>query len=531
MSPTGGLTRRQLLAYAGASGGAALLSACSTRVVRARTSPSPVASPLPTPAPSSGVGLESLSAELSSPLLRPGAAEYASAARLYNPVFDAASQPAAIAQCRSAADVAACVRFAAARGDQSLRLRAGGHSYGGWSSGPGLVADVRAMRSVTVDRAQRMARVGAGVRLIDLYSQLGAAGTAVAAGSCPTVGLTGLALGGGVGVLTRAYGLTCDAIQSVQLVTADGRLREVTARRDPDLFWALRGGGGGSFGAVTALTLAVRPSPTMHRFFLSWDSTHAEAVVRAWQRWMAHADPRLWSTCKLLARAQKDGLSVTVAGTWIGPAADLRAQLQPLLAEVQARPDSQTARTAGYVSTMLSEAGCGDVGSAEECAASALSPARRQPFAATSAFLPSALPEDGITAVVRAARTGLGLPGVDEAGISFDALGGRVSAVPADETAFAYRDALATIQYTATWAAAAKPSASPASRFVEHVQSLRSALLPWTRQTAYVNYADPSISDYGPAYWSGHYPRLRDVKKAYDPGGLFDFPQAVRAQA
>ena len=92
-------------------------------------------------------------------------------------------------------------------------LRAGGHSYGGWSRNHGLVADVRPMSSVTVDSAAGLARIGAGAQLVDVYSALGRQGVALAGGSCPTVGITGLALGGGQGVLSRAFGLTCDAIR------------------------------------------------------------------------------------------------------------------------------------------------------------------------------------------------------------------------------------------------------------------------------------------------------------------------------
>lgn len=140
------------------------------------------------------------------------------------------------------------------------------------------------------------------------------------------------------------------------------------------------------------------------------------------------------------------------------------------------------------------------------------------------------LPAAGITAAVRAVLRGTDVAGLVEGGMSFDALGGAVSAVAPGATAFAYRQALASIQYTATWAAptgGAQP-ADPAP-YDRYVQALRSALLPWTGPAAYVNYADPAIADYGAAYWAGNYPRLQAAKKTYDPGGLFTFPQAVHA--
>ena len=138
----------------------------------------------------------------------------------------------------------------------------------------------------------------------------------IGGGSCATVGVTGLSLGGGVGVLARTYGLTCDQLAAVEVVTADGTIRTVDQRNDADLFWALRGGGG-SFGAVTELTFDVRAAPRVQTFFLQWSWTSAAEVLAAWQDWMADAPRELWSTCKLLADPGK-GARVLVAGTWVG---------------------------------------------------------------------------------------------------------------------------------------------------------------------------------------------------------------------
>jgi FAD/FMN-containing dehydrogenase len=471
--------------------------------------------------------LATLSKSLTRPLVLPSAAGYASAARLYNPRFDAGSHPAAIATCASAADVSRCVRYAADTAT-ALHLRSGGHSYGGWSTGQGLVIDVGGLSSVVVDTASGTARIGAGARLAGVYSALAAQGAALAAGSCPTVGVTGLALGGGVGALTRAYGLTCDAIQSVQIVTADGKTREVSATVDPDLFWALRGGGGGSFGAVTAFTVKVRPAPTVHTFYLQWPFARAGAVLAAWQKWIATADPKLWSTCKLLADPTSNSLQATVSGTWIGTAAALTAQLAPLRTAVGAQPAADQASTLSYAQAMLFEAGCLGQSTAQ-CIALALQPPKRQPFAATSAILAKALPAAGIAAAVQGVTAGLSVSKLVEGGISFDALGGQVAAVPGAGSAFAYRSALATVQYTATWASVtgASGTADPAP-FDTFVRGLRSKLAPWTGAAAYVNYADPAITDYSSAYWGSNYPRLQAVKKTYDPGQLFTYAQAVR---
>ncbi|PWU54080.1 hypothetical protein DLJ46_00185 [Micromonospora globispora] len=461
-----------------------------------------------------------LASRLHGKLIRPGAADYVGAARLYNPRFDASSRPAAIARCAGAADVQACVRFAADTGTP-FAVRCGGHSYGGWSTSRGLVIDVSGIDSVTVDGGAGTARIGAGARLVDVYAALAAKGVALAAGSCPTVGMTGLTLGGGVGVLSRAWGLTCDAVTGVEIVTADGQLRLVDARRDPDLFWALRGGGG-SFGAVTAWTVSTRPAPSVHTFFLAWDFARAPEVLTAWQRWAPRTDPKLWSTCKLLADPGRDRIRATVSGTWIGHASGLDGQLNPLLTQTGAPANRQT-NSLTYAKAMLWEAGCASQDAAQ-CESVALSLAKRQPFAATSSIAAAELPPAAIEAAVAQTRAGMNIANMVEGGVSFDVLGGAVAQVAPDATAFVHRTAMATVQYTATWQDA---GAAPAP-FDAYVRGFRAAMAPWLGSAAYVNYADPTIDRYGPAYWGDNYTRLQQVKRAVDPSALFAFGQSVQ---
>jgi FAD/FMN-containing dehydrogenase len=520
-------SRRDVLRFSGGAGLAAILAACTGRISGSgkRASASGSASSTASSSRPTPPSYAALSSQLSSPLIRSGNPAYAGAARLYNPRFDASAHPAAIAECASTDDVLACVRFAAA-GGAPLAIRSGGHSYGGWSSGSGLVADLTPMSTVTIDATSGTARIGAGARLIDVYSALGAKGVALAAGSCPTVGITGLAQAGGIGVLSRAWGLTCDSIRSVQIVTADATLREVDKNHDPDLFWALRGGGGGSFGVVTALTMAVRPAPQVQTFFYSWDISRGSAVLAAWQAWIGTTDRQLWSTCKLLNDPPKNSAVATVSGTWIGAASALTGQLAPLLAAIGVGPSVTSKTSMDYTHAMLLEAGCSGQ-TASQCKVAALTPAKRQPFAATSAILSAALPPAGIAAAVAQAQAASSVPGMFEGGVSFDSLGGAIADVAPGDSAFVHRQALASVQFTATWASmTASPDPKP---FDTYVRAGRSALATWTGTGAYVGYCDPSIVDYGPAYWGANYARLQTVKKQYDPADLFTFPQSVRA--
>jgi hypothetical protein len=203
-------------------------------------------------------------------LIRPQNRVYPTAKELFDPRFDY-KRPAGIAYCATPGDVTACLAFVRKFG-LPVAARSGGHSYTGWSSTPGttgLIVDVTAMNSFQVGSGPTV-RVGTGLRLIDLYNRLAARGLAVPGGSCPTVGVAGLALGGGVGVLGRAFGLTSDALESVQIVTADGTVRSCNASRNSDLFWACRGGGGGNFGIATAFTFRTHRLSRLVVFFLSW---------------------------------------------------------------------------------------------------------------------------------------------------------------------------------------------------------------------------------------------------------------------
>jgi FAD/FMN-containing dehydrogenase len=531
----GYISRRAALTAAASLSLAAAVTACTRHPISSSptSSAGPATSsssphPVPTTARPARPTLATLSRQLSTPLLQPQSAGFASVARLDNPRFDSASRPAAIARCRTTQDVASCVRFATESGS-ILAIRAGGHSYGGWSNCSGLVVDVGPMSAVSIDTAAATARVGAGATLVDLYAALAAKGVAIAGGSCPTVGITGLLLGGGVGVLSRQFGLTCDALSSATVVTADGHIRTVDPHRDPNLFWALRGGGGGSFGAVTDLTLAVRPSPAVQTFYLDWGFAHAETVLAAWQKWVSRTDRQLWSTCKLLADPGSDKLTVTVSGTWVGAAGQLQSVLDPLLNAVGARTTTNHRASLDYASAMLLEAGCSGQ-TPGQCRKHALGSALRKPFAATSAILSSPLPARGILTAVTQVRSAMSLPGLVEGGVSFDALGGAVAAIPPADSAFVHRQALASVQYTATWSAASGSAAVADPRpFDRYVRGERAALLPWTGNSAYVNYADPSIADYTSAYWGANYARLQSVKKQYDPSNLFAFSQSVKA--
>lgn len=262
--------RRRFLAVAGLAAGAAPLSGL---IRTGPGAPDQPARPGVTPGTADWAALRR--ALSTHKLIRPGERSYSAAKELFDPRFDS-KRPAGIAYCAGNRDVRACLAFVRKFG-LPVAARSGGHSYGGWSSTTGLIVDVTALNSFRV--SGRSVMVGTGTRLIDMYNRLAAHGLAVPGGSCATVGVAGLTLGGGVGVLGRAFGLTSDNLQSLQIVTADGTVRTCNHRQNSDLFWACRGGGGGNFGIATSFTFRTHHLTQLVQFFLSWPWSRAARVV------------------------------------------------------------------------------------------------------------------------------------------------------------------------------------------------------------------------------------------------------------
>lgn len=428
--------------------------------------------------------------------------------------------PAAVSLCAGGADVAACIAFAQMSGIR-FAIRSGGHSYTGWSTCPGLVLDLRLMASVAVDTTARVARIGAGARLIDIYQAVSAKGLAVGGGTCSDVGVSGLILGGGIGVMSRSWGLTLDSLLGADVVYPDGGLRRVDDTHDPDLFWALRGGGGGSFGAVTSFDVALRPAPSVAMYSLTFAWQAAAGVIDAWQHWAPVADPRLSSFAHLYATNPTHSRTCEVVGTWTGPAAQLTPILNGFVTSTRATPTKRSLQKKTYMGAMLAEAGCT---SYEACQPSGPAIQQRGPFAATSGILSQPLPPSGIQTMLDRVSAGLNVPNMRRASASLDALGGAVARVPVADTAFVHRSAIADVQYRANWDSA---TSDPAPMDA-YVRDMRDSMYSWCGVGAYVNYLSADIKYYGAAYWGTNYPRLRSIKKAFDPGNVFSFPQSVQ---
>ncbi|MFI6900220.1 FAD-binding oxidoreductase [Nonomuraea sp. NPDC050394] len=420
-------------------------------------------------------------------LVRPGDAAYDRSKRLYNPAFDRI-RPGGIAYCETSEDVAKCLAFARRTG-VAVTARSGGHSYAGWSTGSGLVVDLSRMNAVT--HRAGLATIGPGAKLMDVYTKLAGHGVSIPAGSCPTVGVGGLALGGGIGAVSRKYGLTCDRLVSVRVVTADGRVLDCDATRHPALFWACRGGGGGNFGVATSFTFRTHTARELGHFYLRWPWSKAAAAVAAWQDWAPGAPDELWSTLHLIR--DRGGLHVQLAGTYLGGLTGLNRHLAALVAKV-GRPEARSARVVPYLTAMRIMAG---------------GPGPRTTFSAKSHLAYGKLPAAGIAKLVAwVARPG-------RHAVLLDAFGGAIGRVGVRDTAFPHRAALYSVQYYAdgtsrTW-----------------LRGVHGEMRAFLGDHAYVNYIDPDLRVWRSAYYGPNAARLAEVKAAYDPGRVFRLPQGV----
>jgi hypothetical protein len=471
---------------------------------------------------------EEFTASVEGDVLRYADPGYDAARLVQNPRFDSA-RPEGILLAATTTDVVMGLAFARAAG-VPVAVRSGGHSYPGWSAGgaadtgvpPSLVISTANLDSVHLD-GERLT-VGPGASLARVYSAAAEQGRAIASGSCGTVAIGGITLGGGIGVLSRSFGLTSDQVTSLELVTADGRVLTVDAETEPDLFWALRGGGGGSLGVVTSLTFATREAPDVSLFSMAFPWEDAATVLRGWQEWAPAADDRLWSTLKLLGGDQHpSGPAVTVSGTWIGPEDELEDALDEFLDPLRYRfgivgtVNDPVRRPYGV--TMLAEAGCATV---EECTTAQGGSLSRVSASATSSMGVRALTVDEAELLVDTVADVVTLGGLIEGGVSLDALGGAVARVAPDATPFPFRRALFSVQYTASFADGADPAP-----FDDLVRGLRSTMAGAWGTGAYVNYADAAVGDPARDYFGDNADRLLAIKESVDPERLFDQPAFI----
>ena len=454
---------------------------------------------------------QELSRKLHGTLLRPGTARYTSAALPYNQRY-AAIRPQGVAECLDADDVRQCIMWARDH-KVPFAVRSGGHSYAGYSTTTGLLVSVVPMRAIRYDAAQHLVTIEAGVQNRHLFQTLPALDLAVPNGRCPTVGMGGFVLGGGFGFNSRRMGLASDNLVSTTLVTASGELVTCSEDVEPDLFWALRGGGGGNFGVNTTFTLRTQSIGPLAVYRLRWKWQDAPAVMAAAQSLMSGAPNALSARVGLdVGRPVRPGgppsLSVSALGQFFGTKESLASLLAPL-AEA-APPTEETVMTATYQEAVDFFAANVPIGR----------------FTERSSYIGPG----GITpALVEAAMASIekwpGSDNVSAVGLTMFAWGGALSAPSPTETAFVHRDASWLAVIGTSWGQ--KESSAHIAENLAWLEDFDAAIQPHVTDEAYQNFADPSLKDWPTAYYGVNLPRLMAVKRQVDPENIFSFAQSI----
>jgi FAD/FMN-containing dehydrogenase len=431
-------------------------------------------------------------------ILRPGTDAYEAARKVWNGMID--RRPAWIARCRGVEDVQNAIRFAR-ENELPLAIRGGGHNAAGLAvCDGGFVIDLGGMRDVVVDPAKRIARAGGGATWGEFDAATTAHGLATTGGAVSTTGIAGLTLGGGLGWLMRGYGLTCDNLIGAEVVTADGNVVRASASENPDLFWALRGGGG-NFGVVTTFEYQLHPVSSILGGILFYPLAKARELFRFYREVTRTAPDNLTVFAPMLH--SPEGVKVCgLAMCYNGPAEEGERAIQAIR-----QFDTPVAGNVGPIPyTALQSMLDGGFPSGLH-------------VHWRSEFLTS-IPDAFIEAAVGAYEQ---VPSPLSA-LLIEQFGGAVSRVARDATAFDQRDSDYNFVIVSRWADPAE-----AEKNVAWARATSNAAKPFTTGRVYVNYIgegeapDRVRAAFGPDKFA----RLASIKKKYDPTNLFRINQNI----
>jgi FAD/FMN-containing dehydrogenase len=430
---------------------------------------------------------------------------YDDARAVHNGMFD--RRPLVVVEAEQVADVIATVNFARDAG-LDLAVRGGGHSAPGFGTvDDGVVLDLGPMHHVRIDPAPRTARAGGGTTWGDFNHATHAYGLATTGGIVSTTGVGGLTLGGGIGYLTRSYGLTIDNLLSADVVTADGRVRTASATEEPDLFWALRGGGG-NFGVVTSFELQLHPVDDVYVGLFFYELEHAATLLRFFRDFIQTA-PEAFGGFPAFQIApplpfipeDRHGDTCCVAVVhWAGPLDEGESTVEPFrdLAPVVAE----------MVGPMPYPALNG--------AFDAIFPKGIRSY--WKGNFVSELTDAAIDAHV---EHGSQVPEVSST-MHLYPINGAAHRVGPTDTAFAYRDATYATVIVCAWQ---DPSVD--AERIQWVRDYHAATAPHSEAGGYVNFMADDDEDRVPDNYGVNYARLREVKRTYDPDNLFHLNQNI----
>ena len=448
--------------------------------------------PKQTPAPVDAASIRKLVSGIKGHVITSEAAEYESARLVFNRAFD--RRPGVIVRCAGPSDVVRALDFAQTR-NLPLAVRSGGHSRVGFGiCDGGVVIDLSGMNRVEVNTTERLARAEAGALVRDLDQATQRFGLATTSGGCPTVGIAGFTLGGGEGRLMEKYGAACDNLVSAQVVTVDGRQVEASQKSNPDLFWAIRGGGG-NFGVVTALEYQLHQVGQVVSGALTYPAGHLPELLHAFVRFLDGAPNEMDAFAQLLPSERGARLKIDVC--YCGDPRMAKDLVQPLRA---LKPQDDTVKLMSYLE-------------AQSAGGFLLAPVAHYQ---TNLILRE-LSETAIATITTAIESA---PAKCKAIVV--PLRGAVSRVGVSDTAFPLRQPGFEIDMTGVWSTHAEKADA-----VRWVEATRDSLQPFAHGV-YVNQLGDTSDQLVRSGYGPNYARLVEIKKKYDPNNVLRLNQNIK---
>lgn len=434
---------------------------------------------------------------LTGKIVVPADPEYEQARQDYNRAIQ--QYPAMIVYCYHTDDVRNAILWSR-KHKIGLRVRSGGHDYEGYSNGTcKLIIDTSPMNKVTVNMSEDTVTVQAGTRLLALYEYVSNYGYTFPGGTCPTVAISGLVLGGGIGLSTRYLGLTADSLLEATMIDYAGRQLTVNDNCNTELFWALRGAGGGNFGVVTDYKFHLSKADQITLIQLRWDDNRAarNRFLQIWQEWLPNLDRRMSSFS-----------GVYPMGAWVnaffyGTVEEARQILQLLLTI-----PGLTLENINYVPLLDAVKTIGAMYPPDEL------------FQAAGRFVQRPFSHKELERLIEFLDNA---PSSRDSSIRVYSLGGAVRDIQTEKTAFPYRQADYIMTIVSSWevpgeACLHRKWVRGGFRYIRSIT-----------QGSYINFPYRKTPKYQLAYFGTNLRRLQKVKRTYDPYNLFSFPQGIRS--
>lgn len=406
--------------------------------------------------------------------------------------------PLIIAMCESDKDVKKAFKIAK-KYKLNFSLRSGSHCIEAFSLSEGILIDQSRRQKYKIDTSERTLTIEPGVLIGPTIYELSKVNLVIPFGSCNNVSIAGLSLGGGIGSLTRSYGMTCDHILSADILLANGKIITVD-KHTPDLYFAIRGAGNGNFGIITSMKFKLHYVPKLIYFEFNYDFKYIRNVIDIWQNWILSITPNMNSELRLSNR----GGNIKVNGIYIGSKKKALKYLESLFSVCA-------------ISTTIEKR------TWEEIAVEFAGKGRWLPFTkAKNRYSKSLLSKEAINIIAENMAKGSG-----NSILELNGLGGAANAVGKNETAYVHRDSLIWVLINSHWESSISGCNEKGDSELIWLNNFIDQLSPHLDFSSYVNIPDIDLDYPLERYYGSNLPRLQEIKKKYDPDNLFQYSQSI----